>query len=123
MNKQTPKASTADIAHTTAFLYAGALSDSNGKIDLDVWSGHTGFVSHCAMYAEKIENWVTEQQEQDFPGVYAYELIEPFGQWLVEDCTDRSTEAVLAEFQKRYAEWMAAGQAEYAAALAKHDQK
>jgi hypothetical protein len=78
----------ASIAEITAFLYAGALQHptlgANGKgMCLDSWSGHTGFVGHCTEYAIAIDAWLTTRSD-DFPGVLAYELIEPMGEWLLE---------------------------------------
>ena len=109
-----------DIAITTAFLYAGALQKANElenaslkdrgiAIDLwDDWQGHTGFVQTCTEYAQAIETWVTAHGPQNYPGVYAYELIEPLGAWLIiHESPLPDTATVLQEFQRRYLEWIA----------------
>jgi hypothetical protein len=111
-----------DIAITTAFLYAGALQhadklenaslkDRGIAIDLwDDWGGHTGFVHTCSDYAQAIESWLVQPDRADdnHPGVYAYEVIEPLGAWLIEPTSNHpDTGAVLQEFQRRYLEWIA----------------
>jgi hypothetical protein len=98
-----------NIAHTTAFLYAGALQQRVfKKLDLDSWNGHTGFVQYCADYARAIETWIASRAPDDYPGVFAYELVEPFGEWLATECRhdQRGTDQVLALFQEKYLAWI-----------------
>ena len=101
----------ANISEITAFLYAGAIQHptlgSNGKgMRLDSWNGHTGFVGHCTDYAIAIDEWLSTQSD-DFPGVLAYELIEPMGEWLIEKFP-RPPEVgdVLEYFKVEFAAWI-----------------
>ena len=109
------------VAHTTAFLYAGALQkadelenaslkDRGIAIDLwDDWGGHTAFVHTCTEYAHAIESWLgqPERDDDNHPGVLAYEIIEPLGGWLIDPASNHpDTGAVLQEFQRRYLEWI-----------------
>lgn len=101
---------------TTAFLFAGALqkdrelSAVSGNPDLglwDDWGGHIGFAQTCYDYAQAIEKWLETRNDDNHPGVLAYEIIEPLGEWLiVHEAQHPDTAAVLAEFQKRYLAWI-----------------
>jgi hypothetical protein len=99
------------VAEITAFLYAGAIQHptlgSNGKgMCLDNWSGHTGFVGHCTYYAIAIDQWLATQSD-DYPGVLAYELIEPMGEWLIEKFHNPPDVAdVLEYFKTEYLAWI-----------------
>jgi hypothetical protein len=98
-----------DVAITTAFLYAGALQelrDNRKNLCLDIWNGHTGFAESCAQYAHSIEKWLATREGDNYPGVYAYEIIEPLGAWAVNEAAQPDTAAVLAEFQKRFLAWI-----------------
>jgi hypothetical protein len=98
-----------DIAITTAFLYAGALTPDQETDKFDAWGGHTGFVHACTDYAQAIESWLVQPDRADdnHPGVLVYELIEPLGAWLIDPASNHpDTGAVLQEFQKRYLEWI-----------------
>ena len=105
-------------ASITAFLYAGALhkagelytaslKDRGIAIDLwNDWNGHIGFIDTAETYAISIAQWLAERDD-NHPGVLEYEIIEPMGEWLiVHEAPLPSTEAVLAEFQKRYLAWI-----------------
>jgi hypothetical protein len=99
-----------DIAITTAFLYAGALTPDQETDKFDAWGGHTGFVHACTDYAQAIESWLVQPDRADdnHPGVLVYELIEPLGAWLIDPASNHpDTGAVLQEFQRRYLEWIA----------------
>jgi len=99
------------IAEITAFLYAGALQHptlgANGEgMNLDSWSGHTGFVGHCTEYAIAIDAWITHQ-DVSYPGVLAYELIEPMGEWLIEKFyRPPSVADVLEYFKIEFIAWI-----------------
>jgi hypothetical protein len=97
-----------DIAHTTAFLYAGALTPDQETDKFDAWGGHTGFVHACTDYAQAIESWLVQPDRADdnYPGVLAYEIIEALGEWLIARDAPLDTGAVLQEFQRRYLEWI-----------------
>lgn len=99
---------TANIAHTTAFLYAGALTPDQETDKFDAWEGHASFVQTCTDYAEAIETWLVADGPQNHPGVYAYEVIEPLGAWLIghDGPLPLDTATVLQEFQRRYLEWI-----------------
>lgn len=75
----------ANVAEITAFLYAGAVQHPTlgSTMRMDNWSGHVGFVGHCTDYAIAIDAWLATQTD-NYPGVLAYELIEPMGEWLIE---------------------------------------
>jgi hypothetical protein len=107
---------TADIisvAEITAFLYAGAiqhptLGNSGDGMNLDSWSGHTGFVGHCTRYAIAIDHWLTTQGDF-YPGVLAYELIEPMGEWLIENFHyPPDVDKVMGYFKIEYLAWVQA---------------
>jgi len=79
-----------NIAHTTAFLYAGALTPDQETDKFDDWGGHNGFVQTCTEYAEAIETWLgqPERDDDNHPGVLAYEVIEPLGAWLIDPASN-----------------------------------
>jgi hypothetical protein len=103
------------VAEITAFLYAGAIQHptlgNNGKgMCLDSWSGHTGFVGHCTDYAIAIDQWLNTRND-DFPGVMAYELIEPMGEWLIEKFhTPPNVGEVLEYFKVEFLAWVDANE-------------
>jgi hypothetical protein len=99
------------IAEIVAFLYAGAiqhptLGNKGQGMDLDNWSGHSGFVGHCTDYAVAIDRWLTNR-EDDFPGVFAYELIEPMGEWLIENFhRPPEVDTVMEYFKVEFLAWI-----------------
>ena len=104
-----------EIACMTAFLYAGAIqseANQNAMIDrsnpFDDWGGHTGFVWVCAEYAEAIQAALnTREDEEDvWPGVMEYELLEPLGEWLLTHETPPEVAIVAAEFMARFLKWI-----------------
>lgn len=106
---------TQEIACTTAFLYAGAIqSEANqtAMVDrtnlFDDWNGHTGFVWACTEYAEAIQAALnTREDEEDvWPGVMEYELLEPLGEWLLTHEYPPSVKEVAAEFMARFLAWI-----------------
>jgi hypothetical protein len=106
-------AMTIEASCFTAFLYAGALQhptlgQKGQGVDLDHWEGHTGFVWACAEYAEAIQAMLETRTYEDdsWPGVLEYELLEPLGQWLLEQPEQPSVHAVAAEFMARFLAWI-----------------
>jgi hypothetical protein len=104
-----------EIANYTAFLYAGAIQCSASlaaALDranlMDDWNGHTGFVWACAEYAHAIRNALDARadEEDSWPGVMEYELLEPLGEWLLTHETPPSVETVTAEFMTRFLKWV-----------------
>ena len=100
-----------NIAEITAFLYAGAIQHptlgNTGKgMNLESWSGHCGFVQHCSNYAIAIDEWLNNRSD-NFPGVMAYELIEPMGEWLIEKFHyPPSADEVLEYFKIEFLSWI-----------------
>lgn len=101
------------IASTTAFLYAGAIerdrnltSKGNFIERFENWEGHTGFVFYAERIATAIVKWLAEQNDF-YPGVIEYELIEPLGAQLVEyhDC-NIDLALALHLFQDEYFSWI-----------------
>jgi len=103
---------TARIAEITAFLYAGALQhptlgQKGEGLCLDIWSGHTGFVSYCASYAAEIDAWLETRGDEVHPGVMLYELIEPMGEWLLEMRKGPPEDGVVLEhFKTEFLHWI-----------------
>lgn len=108
------KAETREIAMYTAFLYAGALqhptlgTKPDVGLDLDDWDGHVGFVGCCTLYAGAIQAALNEREDEEdsWPGLIEYELIEPMGEWLLTHETPPNVETVATEFMARFLEWI-----------------
>jgi hypothetical protein len=106
---------TIETASYTAFLYAGAIQSAANRAAVvdrsnlfDDWNGHTGFVWACAEYAEAIQKALDEREDKEdaWPGVLEYEVLEPFGEWLLtEHETPPSIETVTTEFMTRFLAW------------------
>lgn len=91
----------------TAFLYAGALQRPEQSKDYEHWEGHTGFVQHCADYAEAINAYLnTRAHNDEWPGVIYYELIESMGEWLIGLPEPLSVADALAFFTTEYENWI-----------------
>jgi hypothetical protein len=101
-----------NVAITTAFLYAGALTPDQETDKFEAWEGHQEFVRACTGYAHAIETWLGHpgRYDDNHPGVLAYEVIEPLGYWLVlfphAEALPLDTATVLQEFQRRYLDWI-----------------
>lgn len=103
-----------ELATITAFLYAGALqhptlgTKPDIGLDLDHWGGHIGFVGCCTEYAKAIQDALNKREDEEdvWPGVIEYELIEPLGEWLLERETVPHAETVAAEFLTRFLKWI-----------------
>jgi hypothetical protein len=102
----------ANVAETTAFLYAGALQhptlgQKGAGLCLESWGGHTGFVAHCATYAAEIGAWLDTRGDEVHPGVMLYELIEPMGEWLLETKSGPPADGVVLEhFKTEFLHWI-----------------
>lgn len=107
---------TIETASYTAFLYAGAIQCAANRTAVkdrtnlfDDWNGHTGFVWACTEYAKAIQSALNarEDEEDSWPGVMEYELLEPLGEWLLTAHeTPPSVETVTAEFMERFLKWV-----------------
>jgi hypothetical protein len=105
-----------EIANYTAFLYAGAIQSErhtkavrNRDNPFDDWNGHTGFVWACAEYANAIRNALDARadEEDSWPGVMEYELLEPLGEWLLtEHEYPPAVPIVTVEFMTRFLAWV-----------------
>jgi len=103
-----------ELATITAFLYAGALQHPTLGIkpdiglDLDNWGGHIGFVGCCTEYADAIQKALNEREDEEdvWPGVIEYELLEPLGEWLLTHETPPEVAIVAAEFMARFLTWI-----------------
>lgn len=76
------------VAMTAAFLYAGMSSYENYGLSYTrfVESGSGGMIELVASvtnYAPLIAT-VFDNETRDFPGVFHYEVTEPFGKWFAE---------------------------------------
>ena len=93
-----------DTAVFTAFLFQGAVK---ARIDTDEFSGQIGLCLELAEHARAIAKCLPRiPPEWGYPGVLAYDIIEPLGAWLAEDVTRmRSPAATAAECLRRYLEW------------------
>ena len=103
---------TLSVAEITAFLYAGALQhptlgQKGEGLCLDNWGGHTGFVAYCTFYASEIDVWLDTRGGEIHPGVMAYELIEPMGEWLLEmGKVPPEDGLVLEHFKTEFLHWI-----------------
>ncbi len=97
-----------DQALITAFLYSGALGHPTHGTDFEDWEGHTGFVSYCATYAEKIADYINApaQAGDRYAGSIFYELIEPMGEWLIAQPEPLDPVAALEAFIIEYQAWI-----------------
>ena len=53
--------------------------------------GHTGMVAELLPYAKLISMHISTLQEQDFPGVYEYQVTECMGIWLAKAAEDQGS--------------------------------
>ena len=51
-------------------------------------SGHIGMVDDMYPYAEAVVAYIDSRMDQDFPGVFEYEVTETLGTWLANNWTD-----------------------------------
>lgn len=80
-------------AETTQEIYS---------IHADNHGGHIGIVSSMYEHASTIVYLLNQQNTQDFPGVFEYEVTEELGRWLFNNPEHFSTGSVSNEFY-RYA--------------------
>ena len=75
-----------------------------------------GFVHYCEAYAKAIEEWLDEPEQADdvYPGVLEYEVIEPMGEWLLQNEEILTVEQVLEKFKVEYAQFLQSGEGEQA---------
>jgi len=100
------KAINLDTAVFTTFLTQGATA---AGIDVDPYGGHIGLVEALAEHARAISKVLRSLPYPDdgYPGVLAYEIIEPIGAWLAEDGTRMGyPQNTALEFERRYFEWV-----------------
>lgn len=67
-----------------ADAYLKSLGHAEYESIIDFTSGHIGIMGELAALAVKSEQRLKELQPMDFPGVYDYEVSEPFGAWYAE---------------------------------------
>ena len=100
-----------DAAQICAFLYAGALQHPTHSKDYGAWNGHTGFVYFAAECAELISEYLNqpERVNEIHPGVLYYEIIEPLGEWLIDqDSSLTGSNQVLERFIQIFHDWIRA---------------
>lgn len=78
-----------NAAITGAFLSEG-LHDAGYDKMIKAWAdarpqGCVEMISEVATYAVIIERCLEKSEEQDFPGVFHYEVTAPFGKWLAQE--------------------------------------
>lgn len=85
-----------DAAIQLVYLVAGAetkinifrvterLKSSDSEHLLSVGQGHTGLVNDMLPYAVIVADWLEAQAEQNFPGVFEYEVTEVMGEWMAD---------------------------------------
>jgi hypothetical protein len=105
-----------ETASYTAFLYAGAIQSAanwsamKDRTNLfDDWDGHRGFVRACAEYAHAIRNALDARADEEdaWPGVMEYEILEPLGEWLLtEHEYPPAVPIVTVEFMTRFLAWV-----------------
>ena len=100
-------------AAITAFLYAGAIQSPRNKghdSPFENWEGHTGFVYYAEEYAKAIEQWLHSRFETHpddiYPGLLEYEVIEPMGEWLLNNDEVLPVQQVLDEFINEYEQFV-----------------
>lgn len=94
-----------DMLLTAAFMAMGAESvlSKRDSLCLDSRGGYLGFYADLTKLAELSEDTLVILNRGDFPGVYDYEISEPFGVWFAEN---RPTDAeARAELVARISKW------------------
>lgn len=109
-----------DSQLTTTAIYMAMGMDRELKDDQcdayqalsDKLGGHIGIMQIAIQCAEESERFLSEIGPQNFPGVYDYEISEPFGAWLGETMlTDPNTtfDVLAAELHNRITTWFETG--------------
>lgn len=84
----------------------------------DLHGGYIGIVADFFEYAEWIEGHMSDYyDDQDFPGVFQYEVVAPLGSWLFNN-PDTNLRGFIIHASTTIAAWFANGQAEHQAAMA-----
>lgn len=68
--------------------------------------GHVGIMEELADYAELSQTILEHLAVEDWPGVYEYEVAEPFGTWWINDALERGTPPDPADARKALLEHM-----------------
>lgn len=116
--------------HTTAmFVWQGFLTRETREItfgddsnESDDWNGQIGAaerVHKCADILDKaLDDYIAQHGPQDFPGVWLYEVAEPFGAWLRGQGPHVDKSLVREHADMANADWFEEAREQYAAALA-----
>lgn len=71
---------TPDAAVQMVYLAEGIELVKDHKLDRA--GGHIGMVNELLPYAKAVSSYLENSPEQDFAGVFEYEVTNPMGQWL-----------------------------------------
>ena len=85
-----------DLAVTASFMWNGALETGTTADELYGMWGMGAFELHqeLSQYALLSENILDAIPRKNFPGVYDYEVSEPFGMWFAEQLVKGSVPTV-----------------------------
>lgn len=70
------------LAISLVFIMEGINQCDGGKVRDTAGMGHIDFVDALLPYAVLVEEAWRQVLEHEFPGVFEYEVTEPFGAWI-----------------------------------------
>jgi hypothetical protein len=102
------------IATYTSYIVEG-INDKIGTVDektaerlSDKMGGHIAMSGYAAKLALQVFDRMQEAQEQDFPGVFEYEVLSPLGGWVYTNQFPE-LEVVMGHFEMELAKWFTQG--------------
>ncbi len=104
MNKKTASDDSHDIGIFSIFLFQG-LTEPQKSLLADQCGGQIGIAHWIAGFAPIVSDFHASN-EREYPGVFAYEIVESMGQWLGENADATPTD-FNAELSRRTSEWIA----------------
>jgi hypothetical protein len=103
MNRKTTSADSNDIGIFAIFLFQG-LTETQKSLLADQCGGQIGIANWIAEFAPIVTEF-NASDEREYPGVFAYEIVESMGQWL-GDNADATHTQFKAEISLRTSEWI-----------------
>jgi hypothetical protein len=84
------------------------LKGTHGDHPLRAGGGHTGMVTDLLPYAKQVSAYLTSKAgEQDFPGVFEYEVTESLGAWLADNWESAGPQSFQNELEAQGAAFFA----------------
>ena len=107
--------------HEHGFKFGNGAAASKYGVHADAHDGYIGIVSDFAIYAEWIEEFLSDNyRTQDFPGVFHYEVTEELGKWLFNH-PDATPQQFFGHAAFEIDEWFAKGLAAYLRSVSRMD--